>query len=230
MTTKVRSQIGESTNQGPPQRKYVVSDETMEAAVSRAQSPKPPPGAQEISPSMAAGLRQQAMEKMELEENRALQDAKRRVEIITGIGRKTKDVPIESPEGNITFTLRTLKAFEQNSLAQVIEAQPSMQLPNGKVSFTPTGMYQIKTEALSHSLYMIDGKSVDVVLGTANLGYEDQVQERKNLVCGMDGALIDHLFIKYEELSREAYDGYVPQTDEEVKEVVESIHKSGEVT
>ena len=62
----------------------------------------------------------------------------------------------------------------------------------------------------------------------ANMDYSEQVLARKELVCEMDGALVDHLFIQYEVLSSEARDGYEPKNEEEVKEVVDTIRKSGQ--
>jgi len=220
---QVKSTIGESSFQSPARRNYVVNDESSLPKVGVSGIPE---GAKEINPAMAASLRQQAMEKQEQAENRLLQEARRRIDIITGLGRKTRDVPIETDSGTITFTLRTLKTFEQNCLAQIVEGTQRVPLPDGRFSFTPTGMYKIKLEALSHSLYLIDGQSVDLVLGTANSVYEEQVEARKQLIDEMDGALIDHLFLQYEDVSREAYDGYAPKTADEAKEVVETIRKS----
>jgi hypothetical protein len=221
---KIQSSIGESNFQVPGQKNYVVNDETLP----RGRVVQPQPGSQQINPAMATALRKQAMDKQEGAEQRSVQEARRRVEIITGIGRKTKDVPIETPEGTITFTLRTLKKFEQNCLAQVIESAERMPLSDGRVSFTPTAMAKIQMEALGHSMFLIDGQSVDLVLGTANLDYEEQVLARKDLIGEMDGALIDHLFLQYEQVSKEAYDGYAPRTADEAKEVVETIRKSGQ--
>jgi hypothetical protein len=223
---QVKSTIGDANFQNPQnprQRNYVVSDEALPRG---GQAPQQPQQPREISPSVAAGLRKQALERQEEAENRALQEARRRIEIITGLGRRTRDVPIETDEGNLTFTLRTLKTFEQNCLAQVVESVDRVTLSNGNVTFTPTSMHKIKTEALSHSLFLVDGQSVDVVLGTANLEYEEQVAARKDLVREMDGALIDYLFLQYEELAKEAYDGYAPKTAEEAKEVVDTVRKS----
>ena len=222
MSTRVSSSIGESNFTNPSGKSFVVQDESLE------RSQRVPTRAQAINPSAVAEMRKQAMEQSQQAESRALVEAKRRVEIITGLGRKTKDVLIETDEGNLTFTLRTLKSFEQNCLAQVVESVERVKLPTGGFSFTPTGMYKIKTEALSHSLHLIDGQSIDIVLGTANMDYSEQVLARKELVCEMDGALVDHLFIQYEVLSSEARDGYEPKNEEEVKEVVDTIRKSGQ--
>lgn len=179
-----------------------------------------------INPSIAAGLRQQAIEQQEQHEQRALIESRHRVELITGLGRKTKEVSID----NIIITLRSLKAFEQNCLSQVIAAQERIILADGKFSFTPIGMYNIKTEALSHSLYLIDGQLAEIVLGTINSSYEEQVSARKDLITEMDGELINYLFLQFENLSAETRDGYAPKSTQEVKEVVDTIRKSGQNT
>lgn len=220
---KVHSSIGASQFESTPQRRFVVENENLQDR----QSPLPK-GPQEINPAVAAGLRRQAQEQQQEAEHRSVQEARRRVELITGLGRRVKDVPVDTDDGQIVFTLRTLKAFEQNCLAQVVERAERVKLPNNSVGFTPTSMYNIKVEALSHSLYLIDGQNVDVVLGTANEEYLEQISSRKELIGEMDGALIDFLFVQYERLSQEAYDGYAPKTAEEAKEAVETIRKSGE--
>lgn len=226
MTARVHSSIGDSS-QKSRQRNFVISDETL------GERPNPtvdrPRVQQPITPAMAAELRQQAVEREQNSSNRSLQEARRRIEIITGLGRKTKEVVIYSEMGKITFTLRSLKSFEQEALSQVMESV-SMTLGNGRISFSPTGMNKIKMEALSHSLYMIDGQSVDVVLGTVNDEYEEQVSARKYLLQEMDAALVDHLFVQYERLASEITDGYMPKNEEELKGVVEDIRKSGEDT
>lgn len=181
---------------------------------------------QELDPNYVAGLRREMQENQERTERKGFQDARRRIEIITGIGRKTKDVQIE---GSI-FTLRTLKTFEQNCLAQVIEGADRITLPNGGVVFKPTSMYNIKVEALGHAIYMIDGQNIDVVLGTSNDDYEIQLDTRKDLIREMDNSLIDYLFVNYEDLMKESVDGYMPKNVIEAEEVVDTIRKSGQVT
>lgn len=226
MTARVQSTIGNSSHKGK-QRNYVVSDETL------GERPNPNverPRQQQITPAMAAELRQQAADREHLAQNRAMQEARRRVEIITGLGRKTKDVVVDTDQGKLTFTLRSLKSFEQEALSQVMESVDRIPLPNGNISFTPTGMHKIKMEALGHSLHLIDGQSVDVVLATVNEDYEEQVEARKDLLREMDAALVDHLFVQYERLASETSDGYMPRNDRELKEVVEDIRKSGEDT
>lgn len=226
MTARVQSSIGNTSHRGN-QRNYVVSDENLgEHPNPNVERHRP----QQINPAMAAELRQQAAERENMAQNRAMQEARRRVEIITGLGRKTKDVTINNDQGKLTFTLRSLKSFEQDALSQVMESVDRISLPNGKISFTPTGMHKIKLEALGHSLYLIDGQSVDVVLATVNEDYIEQVEARKDLLREMDAALVDYLFIQYERLASETTDGYMPKSDSDLKEVVETIRKSGEDT
>jgi hypothetical protein len=217
----IRSTIGNS-GFNTTGRNFVIGDESK--GTSRVLSNDQIPQDRVMNQAVAQGLRRQALEQQEQVEQRNFIDARRRIELLTGLGRKTRDVVIDG----ITFTLRSLKAFEQNELAQVVAAQDRINLPNGQFSFTPIGMYKIKVEALGHSLYLVDGQLVDIVLGTVNSPYEDQVAARKELLIEMDGEFINHLFIEFEKLSTETKDGYAPKTTEEVKEVVDTIRKSGQ--
>ena len=215
---KIRSTIGESNFEGHGQRRFVVNEDTQQAP------PSPPIS---IDPSEASMMRRQAQEYQEHTTQRNLGDARRRIDIITGLGRKTKEVLVENSNGSVIFTLRTLKTFEQNCLAQVIESSDRNVTNDGRIIFAPTSMAKIKLEALSHSIFLIDGQSIDIVVGVSNAPYEEKVLARKELIDEMDHALINHLFDNYEILTKETYDGYSPKTVEEAKEVVETISKSG---
>lgn len=214
-------------------KKFVVEDPTMSSSVKA--SPKRgmeglnmPENAQFIDPRQAAEMRRQAQENMCRNEAEQNQHYVTRIEILTGLGRKTKDVQIDG----VNCTLRTLKSFEQKLVSEKIEkAERSTNPTTGAVvGFTPTSLNEIKKETLTHSLYLIDGQSIEVVLGVSNYDFTQQYQARKQLINNMDDILLDHLFLKYQELNREAYDGYAPKTEEEVKEVAKAIHKSGQDT
>jgi hypothetical protein len=216
---RIRSTIGESNFVGTGNRHFVVGEESQ-------QVPEPV----SITPEMASTLRRQAQDNQVHNEQRNLGDARRRIEIITGLGRKTREVPLEIDGNKVVFTLRTLKTFEQNCIAQVIEQSERMTTAEGRIMFATTSIAKLRLEALSHSLFLIDGQSIDIILGTANANYDIQVVERKNLIEEMDHALISHLYNNYEILTQETYDGYIPKTAEEAKEVVETISKSGQNT
>jgi protein-tyrosine-phosphatase len=213
---RIRSTIGESNFEGTGPRRFVVGEET--------QAPMP---VQEINPAVAANLRRQAQEYQEQQAQKNTSDARRRIDIITGLGRRTKEVPVDDANGKVIFVLRTLKTFEQNSLAHVYEKAERIDMGDGQLAFSPTSLFQIKIEALSHSLLSIDGQLVDIILGTSNSTYENQVLERRALIEEMDHALINHLYANYQILTQETYDGYIPKTIEEAKAVVETISKSG---
>lgn len=219
---KIRSTIGESNFIGQGSRRFVVGEESQVS---------PPPVSttpQYIDPSVVANMRRQAQESQEQVERKSLHDVRRRVEIILGLGRNTKDVPINTPDGNVVITLRTLKEKEQVGVSQLIEAAEKITMPDGSLAFTPTSVARIRKETLSHSLFLIDGQSVEIILGTATEPYEIQVAARKELVSEMDGILIIELYKHYELLVKETYDGYIPKTAEDAQEVVEAISKSGQ--
>jgi hypothetical protein len=195
--SKIRSEIGESSFNGPGQRRFVVNDESQ-APIQRGR---------EIDPAVANTLRQQAQAQQEQIESRNIGDSRRRIDIITGLGRRTRDVPVETDDGTVVFTLRTLKTFEQNELAQVIESSEHLTDQQGRLMFAPTSLAKIKLESLAHSLFLIDGQSIDIVLGTANISYVEQVLARKDLIQEMDHVLINHLYNNYEQLTKETYDG-----------------------
>lgn len=218
---RVRSTIGESNFSGPGQKRFVVGDEEQQISFK--------PG-QEIDPSLVTTLRIKAQERQEQQEQRILSEARHRIDIITGLGRGTREVPVDDGNSRVIFVLRTLKTFEKNSLAYVIENANRINIGDGRLAFTPTSLSQIKIETLAHSLQSIDGQSVDVILGTANSSYENQILARKELIEDMDGILVDHLYSNYEILTQQTYDGYIPKTVAEAKEVVETISKSGENT
>jgi hypothetical protein len=218
--SRISSTIGESNFAGTGQRRFVVSNDK--------ETQVPPPA--QMTPELASTLRRQAQEHQEQIDNKSLGDARRRIDIITGLGRKTRDVPIDTSNGTVVFSLRTLKTFEQNCLAQVVEQSERLTTSEGRLIFAPTSLSKIRVEALSHSLFLIDNQSIDIILGTSNSPYEEQVLARKDLIDEMDHALISHLFNNYEALTQETYDGYIPKTVEEAKEVAETISKSGQDT
>jgi len=233
--TKIQSRIGSSNTRSAPTRKWTVGDGPVNPAQDQdfsdypevpqqAYGSKPPQGRQQIDPSQVQAMREQAQQRDEASVHQSTQDARRRVDIITGLGRKTKNVEID---GN-TFTLRTLKSFEQNLVAQASENAEKIDLPNGNTIFTPVSFWGVRMEVLSHSLWMIDNQPIDIILGASALPWDEKIEARKELLEEMDSALTEFLYLEFQALSREAYDGYAPKTAEEAKEVVDTIRKSGQ--
>jgi len=245
--TKIESSIGQSSVRGNAPRRFTVSDESadtqsaqkerqgfntpegrMRAAQAAAAQAAQAAPQQELSQAEVMARRAQAQFKDEQVQYRSTQDARRRVDILTGLGRKTKDVPIELEGQHVVITLRTLKTFEQTMLAQVIEQAERVQISETITVFSPTSAHRVRLEALTHSVFLIDGQDIDLVLGTYNSPYESQLEARQMLISEMDGALTEHLYSKYQELSKETQDGYAPKTAAQAEEVVDTIRKSGQ--
>jgi len=217
----IKSSIGESNFNASPGKKWSVPDLDNQ--------PLQKPVVFK-DPAEVATLRRQVQERAQEAEVRATQNAQQRIDILTGIGRKTIDVPIEdSANGTVIFTLRTLKLFEKKQNAIIMEDAKKITLSDGSVSFTHSGSFDIKRESISNSLYLIDGVSVDIVLGTSNCSYAEQKAAKDWLIENMDDDVIDYLFNKYGELIKSSHIKQ-PSTPDEVSEVVDSIHKSGETT
>src|ERR1700733_7712473 len=79
--------------------------------------------------------------------------AKRRIEILAGIGRLTKDVKI----GDVVFSLRTLKARETKEAMLDTLANVKNDLEAG---------FEARKHQLARALYKIDGADPEDVLGT----------------------------------------------------------------
>jgi hypothetical protein len=219
----IKSQIGQGNIPSPQGKVYTVSN--VEEDSPEMMNPlQVMSGGQKISNEEAALMRS----KMLQQKGSLNQDARRRIDIITGIGRRTKDVEVVQADSSITvFTLRTLKGVEQKKLIEVIEGSNRASMPNGELIIMPTSLYLIRLTTLKYSLSAIDGIDVDIVLGCSDQPFEQRVEARKELLEDMDDALTAYLYSKYQELHQETADGYVVKTDEEAKAVVNAISKSG---
>jgi hypothetical protein len=152
---------------------------------------------------------------------------KRRLEILLGIGRGKKDVSLQTPEGRFTFSLRTLKGREQREVATLAETLKRVKSSEGAYVLSPTSVYQLRTMALKHSLYAIDGIDIDMVLGQANQSYEDRISFREAFLDELDEDVLSYLFSAYESLVVEHTSKYNFSSEEDMKEVAEEVKKSG---
>lgn len=230
----IKSMIGNNkarndSVQAPSGRSWTISDDSdLSSVINYDNQPvvnKQTQNRKQINPAEVAHMRQMAQERTQQINNEYNTNSLRRVELITGIGRKYKNVTIEG-NPSVTFTLRSLKSIEQNYYSQVIENADRVLLSNGESTYKPTSTFLIKLEALSHSLHMIDNQPIDIVLGVVGTSYDEQLNAKKELLSEMDSALLDYLFTKFGELNKEVYDGYMPKNEEDVKEVAEAINKS----
>lgn len=133
---------------------------------------------------------------------------KRRIEMLTGIGRATKDVEID---GHV-FTLRTLKSQE---LREVVTAAK-----NASDNFEST--FEARTHTLARAIFKIDGEDIGLVLG------DNSIESKLIMIQELDETIINVLQKNYSLLVDENNKKYglTNDTPAVVKEVVEDLKKS----
>ena len=147
-----------------------------------------------------------AAKKAQREGKQRLSDgARRRIEILIGMVRLTRDIDIE---GNV-FKLQTLKSKEmRDALVATSEFDGTIQL-----------VFETRKQLLARSLVMIAG------VETAQFLNSEDMQDRLDFIEEMDHSLLLRLYSEYISLSKEAQDKYALKTPEEVKEVLEDLKK-----
>ena len=131
--------------------------------------------------------------------------AKRRIEMLIGITRSTRDVDIE---GNI-FTLQTLKSKEMR------QAIMSVTQFDGTVE----GPFEMRKQYLARSITHVAGIEINNFLAS------DKLEARLAFIDELDEPLLNHLYSEYLELTKMAREKYSVKSDEEVKEVLEDLKK-----
>lgn len=127
-----------------------------------------------------------------------------RVQILTGLGQKTKSVLI----GGITFEVRTLSGKEQRECIMAANKTSAIEV-----------LFEGRVQQLARALVTIDGRDVEEVLGTRDL------QVRLDFVEDMQDHVLDKLYEEFNNLLSEVKKEFYPQADADMKEVVEDIKK-----
>lgn len=191
---EISSPLGNKTIDAPEMKRFAVPDETETHQM----------GVEEVM----------AMRRQKMAEMSSVGDAARkRIEILVGIGRAVKTVSV----GETTYSMRTLKGKEMKYLAQkTSEAAKSNVI---------SSIYDGRSLALSMAIYAIDGIDVDIVLDC--VGLPERLAARMAFYDDMDDALLSHLYSHWEILIKENNDKYAIKNDEDAKEVLASVKKSG---
>ena len=191
---EISSPLGNKTIDAPEMKRFAVPDETETHQM----------GVEEVM----------AMRRQKMAEMSSVGDAARkRIEILVGIGRAVKTVSV----GETTYSMRTLKGKEMKYLAQkTSEAAKSNVI---------SSIYDGRSLALSMAIYAIDGIDVDIVLDC--VGLPERLAARMAFYDDMDDALLSHLYSNWEILIKENNDKYAIKNDEDAKEVLASVKKSG---
>lgn len=200
-----------ATFETPLGTKEVESGNFRTFSVSDESSPQEPAAASPDQDKLARLKRLEAevseARKAKLE-GKVSAEAKKRIEILCGIGRATKDITI----GEHVFTLRTLSGAHQRELSLIgfdlaINQRGDMQ-------------YEIRSQIIARSLYAIDGQLFVDIVGS------NDVDVMIGAIEKLDDVVLRLLMQHYSELSDENNRSFGIKTEEEVKEVVEDIKKA----
>lgn len=148
--------------------------------------------------------------------------AKRRIEMLVGIGRQTLDVEVATESGSAVFSLRTLKSKEMRSLVNIASMLAKAE--------DPDAIYAIREASLALAIYAIDGVPIDVILDTQGLAEPARVAARKDFLDDMDEHTLNYIFIKHEELVASSAKQFGVHSAADAKEVAEELKKSSKGT
>lgn len=212
--SNIKSSIG--SRQVRPGRTFQVTDPDMDLSQFDNLEEGPP---QQLDHRDVTKMREQAKRSaQELQPQ-----AKTRLDVLLGLGRIFKEVPLDTPQGKITFTLKTLKAKESSYLLKHTLKLPADQ--NGNVFINDLRIMQ-----LAFQLHAVDGIEIDDALDTIDSSDEERLRTRINLLNEFDNITTVYLYNKCAELTNEQREKYGMNTPEAAKEVAEDISKSGKAT
>lgn len=224
---KFDSPIGSKQFSSPPMRDFSVPDESgYEPPPQMPQRPmrhaNEPPMFDESSMREFQSQMQQPMQPMrdmsDIEKNiyaakkakregkeRLSEGARRRIEMLLGMTRITRDVEI----GGQMYKLQTLTSEE---LRQATVATSEY---DGTVQF----IFEHRKQLLARSVVVVAGMPIDQFLQS------DDIEAKLEFIELVDHAVLHRLFTEYTSLLQEAQEKYSPKTDAQVKEVVEDLKK-----
>lgn len=147
-------------------------------------------------------------------------NVKRRIEMLVGIGRQTRDVPIRTETGEATFSMRTLKSKEIRYLMKIAAEMAKTE--------SIDAIYAIREQTLALSVFAVDGVDIDIYLGVTGRSNEDRLAARKLLFDEMNENTLNYLYRMHEGMMDENAKMFSIKSDEDAKEVAEQIKKSGQ--
>ena len=211
------SQICSIKIQGSPMREFSVPDESGSRNFSEQRNSQHQPFFDEQSmndfQSRSPSNNDLEVEKQFADAKRAKREgkerlsdgAKRRIEMLIGMTKLTRDVDIN---GNL-FRLKTLTSKELR------EAIVNSSEFNGNIGF----VFETRKQILARSIVVVAGVDVDQFLGST------QTQAKLDFIEEMDHSLLVRLYNEYNLLAQEAETKYSPKSEEEIKEVLQDLKK-----
>jgi len=139
------------------------------------------------------------------QKNKIPEAVKKRLEILTGIGRLTEDIVVD----NVTFSIRSLKPKENR---EIVEHAATKDL-------TVSQAFDIRSQTIARALYKIDGQLIGAVLN------DNSIEGRVNFVEEiLEESLVNHLYNRYQELLVQNKKKFSSLGDTE-EEVLENVKK-----
>jgi len=191
------SQRRHTREQGPP----VFDEASMREFQAQLQPPSPP-----VREMTNVEMDMIAAKKAKREGKERLSDgARRRIEILVGMTRLSKDVEIDGQ----LYRLQTLKSKElREALVATSEFDGSIQL-----------VFETRKQLLARSLILVAGVEIAQFLNS------DELQAKLDFIEEVDHSLLLRLYNEYVLLANEAQEKYALKTVAEVKEVAEDLKK-----
>lgn len=190
--------------QAPPSQFEFQMDEAALRDFNARYGPQP-----EMAPSQEqAELEEQfrtAREAKRLGRERLNEGAKRRIEMLVGMTRHTRNFEV----GGNTYVLQTLRSKElQEAVMAATVFDGSVQSP-----------FEIRKRLLARSLVQIAGIDVNQFVGSS------EVESKLAALDEFDHYLLGRLYDEYLVMVKEAQEKYAVQTPEQAQEVVEDLKK-----
>lgn len=131
--------------------------------------------------------------------------AKRRIELLTGMTRMTRQCDIE---GN-SFVFQSLKSKEMSEAILLASAYDG----------TVQSPFEIRRQLLSRALIEISGIPVNEFLGS------NDMNAKLAFIDELDDILLNRLYDEYLALNKECKEKYSIKTEQDVKDLVEDLKK-----
>ena len=143
-------------------------------------------------------------------------EARQRLNLLLGIGRATKNVTIEAEAGTVTYSLRTLKGYEQKHVISLAEQADKIK--------SVEATFPVRDTTLAYALYAVDNIDPDLLLGATGLPIKERLAARLSFIEELDDHVLRYLFDQHQMMVKENLIRF--QSPEDVKEVAEQIKKS----
>lgn len=191
--------------QRPPLRNFTVPDESAQQT-------------RQMSVDEALAFRQEKIQEAQKSFQAESRNVRKRVDALLGITRAHKDIPIETEDGEIIFSVRTFKGAETRQFIR-----KTHQVTQDK---RPDAVFILRTYQLTLAVVAIDGVSIEDILEIRQLSDEEKFESKFLFIDEFDDAVLTKLQAEFEKLQKEHFGKYNIKTEAEAKEAASAISKS----